>query len=188
MRDQLTDSQRNDVERHLIDCPSCQQAVSELRDVNASLRKLLPPAVSVLAAPLTVGITTLGTMSGLFSSGLLLKGATAVLVATPLLFNVTGGSRGGDTMDDDEVRTVVAAPLDVDADDDPIVAAPPQSACRAFTADRVAGHDHHDCPSSRRRAGATWSDPGGRTIVGADAADRRRHVTCDRRGSRSGDR
>ncbi len=124
VRDQLTDSQRTDVERHLIDCPSCQQAVSELRDVNASLRKLLPPAVSVLAAPSTVGITTLGTMSGLFSSGLLLKGATAVLVATPLLFNVTGGSRGGDTMDHDEVRTVVAAPRDVDADDDPIVAAP----------------------------------------------------------------
>ena len=124
VRDQLTDSQRTDVERHLIDCPSCQQAVIELRDVNASLRKLLPPAVSVLAAPSTVGITTLGTMSGLFSSGLLLKGATAVLVATPLLFNVTGGSRGGDAMDHDEVRTVVAAPLDVDADDDPIVAAP----------------------------------------------------------------
>ena len=124
VRDQLTESQRSDVERHLIDCPSCQQAVNELRDVNASLRKLLPPTVSALAAPATVGITTLGTMSGLFSSGLFLKGAAAVLIATPLLFNVTGGSRGGDAMDDDEVRTVVAAPLAVDADDDPIVSTP----------------------------------------------------------------
>ena len=86
-------SSATDVERHLVDCPRCQQAVNELRDVNASLRKLLPPAVSALAAPWTVGTTTLGTMSGLFSSGLLLKGATAVLVATPLLVQRDGRIR-----------------------------------------------------------------------------------------------
>ena len=49
--------------------------MNDLRDVNASLRKLVPPTVAALAAPSTVGISTLGTVSGLFSSGLLLKGA-----------------------------------------------------------------------------------------------------------------
>ncbi len=100
VRAQLTDTQRDDVERHLVECPHCQQAVNELRDVNSSLRKLLPPATPVLAAPWTVG-TTLGTVSGLFSSGLFtsglfLKGATALLITAPLFFNLTGGFGGGD--------------------------------------------------------------------------------------------
>ena len=84
VRDQLTDLQRDEIERHLVECQRCQLAVNELSDVNSSLRKLLPPVAPALAAPWTVG-TTLGTVSNLFSSGLLLKGATALLVATPLL-------------------------------------------------------------------------------------------------------
>ena len=55
VRGQLTDMQRGDVEQHLVDCPRCQQAVDELRDVNTSLRKLLPPATPLLAAPWTMG-------------------------------------------------------------------------------------------------------------------------------------
>ncbi len=109
VRDQLTEMQSEAVERHLLDCPRCQQAVDELRDVNASLRKLVPPVGTALAAQWTVGTTLVGTVSNLFSSGLLLKGAAAVLVATPLLVNILGGGRGG-TPDDAEVRTVVAAP------------------------------------------------------------------------------
>ena len=46
VRDQLTDLQRDEIDRHLVECPRCQMAVNELSDVNASLRKLLPPADS----------------------------------------------------------------------------------------------------------------------------------------------
>ena len=138
VRDQLTDIQRTDLECHLVDCPGCQQAVNELRDVNASLRKLLPPAIPVLAAPLTVG-TTLTTMSGLFSSGLLLKGATALLVAAPLLFNVTGGFGGGGGSDDEAVRTVVAEPMAADAEPEPkVVEPPPAEAPRGRASARLA--------------------------------------------------
>ncbi len=124
VRTQLTDSQRDAVERHLIDCQRCQQAVNDLRDVNASLRKLVPPTVAALAAPSTVGISTLGTVSGLFSSGLLLKGAAAVLIATPLVLGVTGGSRGGEATNDDDVRVIAAAPLEIDEEHAPIVTVP----------------------------------------------------------------
>jgi hypothetical protein len=82
------------VERHLVDCQHCQQAVNDLRDVNSSLRTLTPATTTVLAAPWTVG-TTLHTISGLFSSGLFLKGATAVLIAAPLMFDIFGGFGGG---------------------------------------------------------------------------------------------
>ncbi len=118
VRDQLTNAQRLDVERHLVDCQRCREAVEDLRDVNASLRKLLPPATTALAAPWTLG-TTLTTVPGLFSSGLLLKGATALLVATPLLFNVTGGFGGGGAPEDEAIRTVVAEPLEADAGPEP---------------------------------------------------------------------
>ena len=43
VRDQLTDLQRDEIERHLVECQRCQLAVNELSDVNSSLRKLLPP-------------------------------------------------------------------------------------------------------------------------------------------------
>ena len=55
VRDQLTDLQRDEIDRHLVECPRCQMAVNELSDVNASLRKLLPPALPALTAPWTVG-------------------------------------------------------------------------------------------------------------------------------------
>ena len=124
VRAQLTDKQRDEVEQHLIDCPRCQEAVNELRDINASLRKLLPPATSVVAAQWTMG-TTLTTTSGLFSSGLFLKGATALLISVPVLFNVTGGFGGGPTTEDD-VQTVEAAPVSTVEDRQPIVAPRPQ--------------------------------------------------------------
>ena len=86
VRAQLTDMQRDDVERHLVECPHCQQAVNDLRDVNSSLRKLVPPAT--LGARRTVDRGhDARHVSGLFSSGLtsglFLKGATALLIAAP---------------------------------------------------------------------------------------------------------
>ena len=125
VRDQLTEIQCEEVERHLLDCPRCQQAVDELRDVNASLRKLVPPVGSALAAQWTVGTTLVGTVSNLFSSGLLLKGAAAVLVATPLLVNILGGFGRGGTPEDAEVRTVVAAPEEPEVESEPVVVTRP---------------------------------------------------------------
>jgi RNA polymerase sigma factor (sigma-70 family) len=120
VRDQLTYNQSEEVERHLLQCRRCQQAVDELRDVNASLRKLVPPVGSALAAQWTVGTTFVGTVSNLFSSGLLLKGAAAVLIATPLLVNILGGFGRGGTPDDAEVRTVVAAPEEPEVESNPV--------------------------------------------------------------------
>ena len=112
VRDQLTETQREDVERHLVECPHCRQAVNDLRDLNASLRKLVPLTGMGLAAPLTFG-TTLGmTSAGLFSSGLLVKGAVALLLVAPaLIAELSLGRAGQDTAPEDEIRVVHAEPF-----------------------------------------------------------------------------
>ena len=112
MRDQLTETQREDVEGHLVECPHCQQAVNDLRDLNASLRKLVPLTGMGLTAPLTLG-TTLGmTSAGLFSSGLLVKGSAALLLVAPaLIAELSLGRAGQGTTPEDEIRVVHAEPF-----------------------------------------------------------------------------
>ena len=94
VRDQLTDAQRADVERHLVDCQRCRDAVDDLRDVNASLRKLVPPATTALAAPWTVGYHAHhGARPVQFRA--VAQGGDRIARRDPLLFNVTGGFGGG---------------------------------------------------------------------------------------------
>ena len=108
VRDQLTDAQRDDVERHLVECEHCQQAVHDLRDVNSSLRTLLPAGGSGIVAPLTVG-TTLGTMTtGLFSSGMLLKGVAALLLGVPVVVDLSGSSDNGEATAQENMAVVAA--------------------------------------------------------------------------------
>ena len=149
VRDQLTEIQSDEVERHLLDCPRCQQAVDELRDVNASLRKLVPPVGSALAAQWTLGTTLVGTVSNLFSSGLLLKGAAALLVATPLLINILGGFGRGGTPVDAEVRTVVAAPEEPEAGSARCrhASSSPAGTCRRAGEFGAGWDDHHHDPT-----------------------------------------
>ena len=112
VRDQLTETQREDVERHLVECPHCQQAVNDLRDLNASLRKLVPLTGMGLAAPLAFGTTIGMTSAGLFSSGLLVKGAVALLLVVPaFIAELSLGRAGQDTAPQDEIRVVHAEPF-----------------------------------------------------------------------------
>ena len=91
VRDQLTEPQLVALERHLVNCSHCSAAVAELRDVNASLRSLLPAAPEALAGAALVAETTLvatslgGASSGLPGAGVLLKGLAAVLLVAPIL-------------------------------------------------------------------------------------------------------
>ena len=140
VRDQLTDSQRDDVERHLVDCQRCQQAVNDLRDVNASLRKLA--SAGRLGSRRTVDRRHHHARHGVGPVQLraAAQGRDAPARRDPAaVLNVTGGSRGGDTTDDDDVRTVVAAPLDVDAE---MIRSSPRHvalACQPFTDGSGAG-------------------------------------------------
>ena len=91
VRDQLTGPQLATLERHLVNCSHCSAAVAELRDVNASLRSLLPVAPEALAGVALVAETTLvatsmgGATVGLPGAGVLLKGLVAVLLVAPVL-------------------------------------------------------------------------------------------------------
>ena len=190
VRVQLTDIQRDDVERHLTECPHCQQAVNDLRDVNSSLRKLVPPSIPVLAVPWTVG-TTLSTVSGLFSTGLFLKGATALVVAVPLLFNVTGGFGDGGTPDEETVRMVVAEPLEAEAVPEPVVAVRqllPAGSANGRASAGLSGSTTTIPPA------VVAEDPRPRPTSGADEtsvgniASRRSHVKPRRAAARSGRR
>jgi RNA polymerase sigma factor (sigma-70 family) len=119
VRGQLTDAQREQVDAHLADCDRCQRAVDELSDLNASLRTLGPVAGAAgLTAPVTIG-TSLGmASSGLFGSGLLLKGAAAILVVAPLLVVELGGGRGGQgSVEERDPVAVVAGPAAWDGGD-----------------------------------------------------------------------
>ena len=94
VREQLSAAQRDEVEGHLVECPHCQQAVSDLRDLNASLRTLAPVTGSSIAAPLSAGTSMGATSTGMLSSGLLLKAAAAILVLTPVLVSDRSSGRG----------------------------------------------------------------------------------------------
>jgi len=91
VREQLTGPQLATLERHLVNCSHCSAAVAELRDVNASLRSLLPAAPEALAGAALVAETTLvatsmgGVTVGLPGAGVLLKGLAAVLLVAPVL-------------------------------------------------------------------------------------------------------
>ena len=91
VRNQLTGPQLATLERHLVNCSHCSAAVAELRDVNASLRSLLPAAPEALAGAALVAETTLvatsmgGVTVALPGAGVLLKGLAAVLLVAPVL-------------------------------------------------------------------------------------------------------
>jgi RNA polymerase sigma factor (sigma-70 family) len=110
VRNQLRDLQQATVERHIVNCRLCAKAVDDLRDVNASLRSLLPlaPAAVGTAAAATEAVVsgtvaTVGGLSiGLPSTSMLLKGLVAVLLVAPALS--TDSPFSGD--DGDNVRAV----------------------------------------------------------------------------------
>ena len=117
-------------------------------------------------------------MSGLFSSGLLLKGATALLVAAPLLFNVTGGFGGGGGSDDEAVRTVVAEPMAAEAEPEPTVVSPvvpPAEVPRGRASARLARVADHGSPlvttAPRRPAPDTEESTSVNPPVGGVRAD-----------------
>ena len=93
VRNQLRDLQQATVERHVVNCQACAKAVDDLRDVNASLRSLLPlgpaavgSAAAATEAVVTGTVATVGGLSiGLPSTGMLLKGLVAVLLVAPAL-------------------------------------------------------------------------------------------------------
>jgi RNA polymerase sigma factor (sigma-70 family) len=90
VRDQLTDAQRSEIERHLVECDHCAAAADQLRDMNASLRTLVPVTGTVTgigtATEVALTGTSIGGMSsGLLGGGLLLKGVAVVLVVAPVL-------------------------------------------------------------------------------------------------------
>lgn len=91
VRNQLREPQQATVERHVASCQHCAAAVDDLRDVNGSLRSLLPigSAAAGAGAVATEVVVTGGVLGGLSiglpSTGLLLKGLVAVLLIAPLL-------------------------------------------------------------------------------------------------------
>ena len=123
VRHQLRDLQQATVERHIVNCQLCARAVDDLRDVNASLRSLLPltPAALGTAAAATeavvAGTTIGGGLSiGLPSSGVLLKGLIAVVLVAPILSTDSPFSgRGGD---DQRAVSVMESEIDAPASGD----------------------------------------------------------------------
>jgi hypothetical protein len=111
VRNQLRDLQLSTVERHLVNCQRCAAAVADLRDVNASLRSLLPAAPPVLAGAAaatqaTIAATTVGGLTaGLPGAGLLVKGLVAVLLVAPVLSTDSPFSGGGDGGSDARVAS-----------------------------------------------------------------------------------
>ena len=127
VRNQLRDLQQATVERHIITCPLCAKAVDDLRDVNASLRSLLPLGPAALGtAAATTGAVVTGTVAtvggglslGLPSTGVLLKGLVAVLLVAPVLSTDSpfSGDDGGDVsaVSVAESEAVVGAPTNAE--------------------------------------------------------------------------
>jgi RNA polymerase sigma factor (sigma-70 family) len=120
VRNQLRDLQQATVERHVVNCQVCAKAVDDLRDVNASLRSLLPlgsaavgTAAAATQAVVTGTVATVGGLSiGLPSTGMLLKGLVAVLLVAPAL-STDSPLRG----DDGDNQRAVSVP-ESDAVDD----------------------------------------------------------------------
>lgn len=91
VRNELTAVQLTSVERHLVSCAVCPKAVADLRDVNASLRSLVPVTPEALAGAALateaalVATSTGGASVGLPGVGVLVKALVAVLVVAPVL-------------------------------------------------------------------------------------------------------
>ena len=97
VRGQLGAESTLEVERHLVRCSTCAKAAAELRDINGSLRSLIPvaPAAAFAGAVATVtnATPTLSSVSGVsiggasagLSGGLLTKALLAVLLISPAL-------------------------------------------------------------------------------------------------------
>lgn len=91
VRNQLSDAQLTALERHLVKCTHCSAAVAELRDVNASLRSLVPVTPEALAGAALIAetglvATSLGSASlGLPGVGGFVKALVAVLLVAPVL-------------------------------------------------------------------------------------------------------
>ena len=92
VRDQLPAARSASVDEHVRHCPSCGQAVADLRDVNSALRSLLPaPAAAIVGVgaatemAVTTGVLGGGLSAGLPFGGLFLKGLAGVLLLAPVL-------------------------------------------------------------------------------------------------------
>ena len=123
VRNQLREQQLAAVERHLVNCQRCAAAVADLRDVNASLRSLLPVAPQTLGAAAvateaTMTATTMGggLTLGLPSTGLLVKGLVAVLLVAPVLSTDSPSSAGRETRVESAAEAVATSPIaEIDA-------------------------------------------------------------------------
>jgi RNA polymerase sigma factor (sigma-70 family) len=133
VRDQLSDTQRTAVERHLLTCAECAAAAEQLRDLNASLRSLTPAVATTIGSgsgtSIATGVTTAGgtgTLTGLVGGGALVKGAALVLAISPIVFasDVNGHERGvGSNAEAVATVSVGASPID----DLPAMSAPTAS-------------------------------------------------------------
>ena len=116
VRGQLSPARAAAVEDHLAVCDDCTQVVADLRDVNGSLRTLLPGPLAGLAGSgpaaelALIGGATIGVPSGLPFAGLLVKAVAGVMLLAPVF--VTGVSMFGDGADD---RRAEAVPVELDA-------------------------------------------------------------------------
>ena len=166
VRHQLRYSNRRRSSADIVNCQLCARAVDDLRDVNASLRSLLPltPVALGTAAAATeavvAGTTIGGGLSiGLPSSGVLLKGLIVVVLVAPILstdspFSGRGGDdqRGSPSQEseiDAPASGDAAAPVSVSATDPaptvavtvtaPATTAPPVTATTAPDEDVASG-------------------------------------------------
>ncbi len=97
VRGQLGSESTLEIERHLVRCTTCAKAAAELRDMNGSLRSLIPvaPAAAFAGAVATVTKATptvssvsgfsIGAASAGLSGGLLTKALVVVLLISPAL-------------------------------------------------------------------------------------------------------
>jgi RNA polymerase sigma factor (sigma-70 family) len=102
VRDQLPHGRAEAVGDHVRHCPTCSAAVADLRDVNASLRTLVPvpgalvPTALPLAAPPAVSSGVSGAASaGVSFAGLAVKGLVGTLIVAPFLIVRATGFDGG---------------------------------------------------------------------------------------------
>ena len=119
VRNQLPAGRTAALDQHLVDCAGCAGAVADLRDVNTSLRSLLPPGVLAAAASsLPTPASGTGSVGGGAASwpmsGVLVKSAAGLLLLAPVLLTDSSGFDGGLAEDLAvpvlEVRQAAAAP------------------------------------------------------------------------------
>lgn len=123
VRNHLADPRLASLERHLVNCAHCSSAVADLRDVNASLRSLVPVfpealagatlvVESSLAGPSVVGTSVVGTsvvgtsmVGGAWGTGVVLKGLVAVLLVAPALSADSSPAAGPSTVSEQALVT-----------------------------------------------------------------------------------